>query len=1362
MKTFYNLLTLMLALVCSVAVNAQKYKLVSEAKTFETGTTYAIVNTESNEFMSCKYGANGGLLKNLEDDDVLWQIEATGEKTAAGYELYYIYSVGQQKYVQEVDFEGNPGLDGFDVFAYNGFNFELGDKATAAKVTIEKGTPADKDEAENEAWRTNGPSAGYVIARNVVVTKPDGTPWYMKFGSQNVNVAFEPYNEKVGWQFWTVDKLGAQDELAALVENYSKTEYVGGTDPGYYEQGAVDNYNESLEKAMLLVVSSATEEEYQAAISDLREKHDKVEKSMIPITDGYYYMVSGFDDFLNNFGVEKAAYANATASLLAYKTFDANSIDFVFHVEKAVEDDEYWVQNYSTGLYVAKGSVWYNSTPVLTTDKAEAQNLRQYVSGKWYWGSHTFHNTSYTPYASSNPVASDSQGNLTTWGQWSDDSTVKTHFNLWYMRSISEEQMAEFAHQKEQYLRTQAIEDLAVEGNELYAKLFTYNVDYTNPLITEANGGVDQAPTADNQITFSHIRKQGIATADKYNLLIDGDSSSYMQGSGYIDISISKTPAKIVTFEYNVRRGTDKQNTWGQQERPDNVDIYATNDTANADAWVKIASTDMGALSVPARYTVDLGQEYSFLRYVVNTNANHGSYFTISEFQVYKADVDKTTSQYYTVEGLATKADAMKQMIATKLATAENATNEDIEELTNAIAEVENLYADTLALSEMIEAAEKLATTVKFGEGVGECNDENAPAALLAAIEEARPYVSSTVSVTDLKAAINKLNNAAETFLATIKSFEEGKYYYIVSAEEGHDGAPMVTNFPTTTLTSGTCGIRTGDPDEDYTNAPTHIYRFIETEKGYNVQNVATGFYLPAFDAQNGVINASRIATDYDVNYAGNGAYTFTSQNTLNTKLCALGILKGDTISHIDADADQTWRIVEVSEETEAIISNRIAYNTEGIVTFPFNLSAMDVNPDFHMYGVKSMTQETNSAGELVTKIAFYEKTTAEAGEPVYYKWKGSEDPGDLIIPMPTEVTNAAQNANGLAGTLYSKAFGAGVAFISAEGTKVTTSSFTIPYQLGVIDPTYYVGEKEGEETAFELTITGLNAIPEGGETGDVNGDGTINSADAVSVYNYIQGGSESGITASAADVSGDGIVNSADVVEVYNLIVGGTAKSGMFVTPGSEVSASQIVPADENDKAIMHISVGTTTDLTRIPVTVTLSNPDLPITAAEASIKIPVDVKKFAYSEEDEDYVVEGKDRWMGSHIATVAAGTALHGADGFFFSIVSTKTQNFKGTEGGVITLYFDGSELAPGKYTVKMYDAIAVWSDKKGTVTYNNNDEETTFTIADGKATAVEGVEAETSAKAGSIITLDGQSTSSTQKGQIYIVDGKKVKF
>ncbi|MBR3733974.1 MAG: hypothetical protein IKN22_05535, partial [Bacteroidaceae bacterium] len=133
MKKLYLFIAAVFAMLCTVSVSAQKYSLETEATDGpEPGVTYAIMNAETSKFISCKYGTSGGLLEVMDDEDVLWQIEATGEKTEAGYDLWYLKSVGQNLYVQEVDLEGHPGLDGYDVYNYNGFNWELTDDKSKA------------------------------------------------------------------------------------------------------------------------------------------------------------------------------------------------------------------------------------------------------------------------------------------------------------------------------------------------------------------------------------------------------------------------------------------------------------------------------------------------------------------------------------------------------------------------------------------------------------------------------------------------------------------------------------------------------------------------------------------------------------------------------------------------------------------------------------------------------------------------------------------------------------------------------------------------------------------------------------------------------------------------------------------------------------------------------------------------------------------------------------------------------------------------------------------------------------------------------------------------------------------------------
>lgn len=56
---------------------------------------------------------------------------------------------------------------------------------------------------------------------------------------------------------------------------------------------------------------------------------------------------------------------------------------------------------------------------------------------------------------------------------------------------------------------------------------------------------------------------------------------------------------------------------------------------------------------------------------------------------------------------------------------------------------------------------------------------------------------------------------------------------------------------------------------------------------------------------------------------------------------------------------------------------------------------------------------------------------------------------------------------------------------------------------------------------------------------GDVNNDGRVDGTDVITIYNFVQVGTESGITSEVADINGDSKVDGSDVVAVYNIIAG-------------------------------------------------------------------------------------------------------------------------------------------------------------------------------------------------------------------------------
>ncbi|MBR3115152.1 MAG: hypothetical protein IKH47_05175, partial [Bacteroidaceae bacterium] len=116
-------------------------------------------------------------------------------------------------------------------------------------------------------------------------------------------------------------------------------------------------------------------------------------------------------------------------------------------------------------------------------------------------------------------------------------------------------------------------------------------------------------------------------------------------------------------------------------------------------------------------------------------------------------------------------------------------------------------------------------------------------------------------------------------------------------------------------------------------------------------------------------------------------------------------------------------------------------------------------------------------------------------------------------------------------------------------------------------------------------------------------------------------------------------------------------------------------------------------------------------------------------------------------------------HGANVFFISITNPDNKAFKEKEGAVVTVYFDGSELADGDYVVKMTSSLAVGTDAKS---YKAADMDAKFSIKDGKVTAVAALTAEAVAAGKTVYTVDGKKVAAPAKGQIYVVDGKAVKF
>lgn len=991
------------------------------------------------------------------------------------------------------------------------------------------------------------------------------------------NIWFWQYTDANQWNVYGVNYiLDLKGDLQALIDEYTaEGEYVAGTDPGFYQQEVADAYNEALVAALTAVVGDSSDDELRQAIANLKSAHALVVDAYIPITEGYYYMVSAFEEYINNFNVEKAAYANTQKMQLYYKNFDANNGEFVFQLTKGEGDNEWWVKHYLSDTYVGKPSNWYASTPPITTDQEEVQNIRMRVTGKWFWGSKNQHSTSYTPTTGS---ASDSEGALTSWGQWGDEGTYTTHFNLWYLRKITDTSLLDkFAEDKAQAALNMTLKDLVAEATDLYTNLFCYTSDTDNPLITQAEG-VEKLGEG-NQIEFQKVRGQNVDYSDNYKFLIDKADTSYMQGKGYILFDISATPQKAITFEYLTRcaYSADRfpnQYGWGKNERPNTVVFYASNDASEDAEWKEVGTVKMATLPLPARASVDLGGEYSYIRAEVIDNAKGENYFTVSELQLYKAIVDESTSQYHTTAGLAAKADYLKGLLPamSEAVNAGTATKGQIDTLTAAIAAVKEMYADTTELSTLIAECQTLIANAQVGEGMGQISSQSLIDALQTAIDDAKANAfQSPMSVEAVLNATTSVNAARAAFMAGLKSVEEGKWYFITNldternGEVGADDAQCYGNaIYLNARNSSSSIVKWGyyDSASSSLNAdsdPKAMWRFVRIDSTdyYAIQNLYTGYYLGDYAGDNINLPVSETPVAYEVAYSGNARFALYPRGGKNKKDFSLWPegAKNDVVCHETGSEASYWTFLEIDPETqEAISISDFDMNQIDVMTLPYNVSNLnDMDESVQTYAVKKITQETNDDGELITTVELYEKNEIAAGEPCIIILGSTDtnverEPYDLVIPFPTEIVDHTHSckANGLLGGLHATKVGAGTGISDCkEFSAVGASGTTFSAQTGVIDLSTYNAEVEGVTTAKVLTITGLNSLR---KQGDANNDGIINSADITTIYNFILSGTDSGYTLSDVDVNGDGEVNSNDVVNIYEKIAASSAESKKFL----------------------------------------------------------------------------------------------------------------------------------------------------------------------------------------------------------------------
>ena len=177
-----------------------------------------------------------------------------------------------------------------------------------------------------------------------------------------------------------------------------------------------------------------------------------------------------------------------------------------------------------------------------------------------------------------------------------------------------------------------------------------------------------------------------------------------------------------------------------------------------------------------------------------------------------------------------------------------------------------------------------------------------------------------------------------------------------------------------------------------------------------------------------------------------------------------------------------------------------------------------------------------------------------------------------------------------------------------------------------------------------------------------------------------------------------------------------------------------------------LYFTVDNGVDLTNVPISLHLENPTTSITAVEMYLSLPdgVSVKSSQLS-----------DRVESTH-------EIVHGdtSEGYFVSVASEAVDAIIGTDGAVCTLICDFSGLQDGDYIISTSGVFAVGVAGETVTSYTTINQDEQFTKHDDVLTGIDAIGTDASDGRLEIYNIQGIRLKEPQKGQINIINGKKV--
>lgn len=1081
MKKMYNLLTmLVLFLMGSTSMMAQednRYQVAGGST--GSGQEWTVDNIETGVDFVLQSG-KAALAGNVDfvrglgkstflNDQNLFQLESAGED-ADGEAMYYLKEKISGKYLQNDAY-------GFGESKARAWKFRIVQPQVYMAEDLEK--VGDECPINNWAVATTAAvgDANHVIFTDAAHSASEcEDTTVVKKGSVrflvNGNVGAAP---SLGrdfamntWMLFPVEKLTGSkylyDALQELFPNSDPNIYNPGTEPGQISQELYDELMNSYKAAEKLIEEgnedhAACVAAYQRCIKAL----EAARAGAVPIKEGYYFFKSSRSE-------HNGTYDDGTALHWTYQkqwfapqerpegqqTMTLDDAQYVWHIQsnKEANDGSFYIQNFYTKRYV--GTAKNRGEAIKTTETAEEafliypQDKEDFVieSVSRKEDPLVGYPNEGSPLLTALHCQKDANGVVI----WTTDAPASG----WVFLNANAEDIKRLEGLIAQDKLNKALAAELTTAETTYKKGFYYEFvggSRDGKLDMEGDAPAGLLKSVD-QLSFNMTE----TSEGSEEALVDGNIESgnfyHSDWKGNYDHSLAypyiqvdlKQQMDSIAVKMWARRNNDSYLTGNA---PGNVIVSATNTPEDSTSWKVIgnvqptypwarhAVASTGEDSTYANnsvgfFEVALGGKYQHVRFEVTRRQSNGAdedfkkmgngagNFNLGEMRVFQSKYNSAKSLIEAVP--AAQKEALVKVITDAKAAIEagNATQELINQVKKAVEDFKAVYPDPQVVKDILAEAKAQHAAAEEGAEVGYFQ-AGAKEALKKIIDEVEPTIKDVMSLSEVNAAKELLNQGLEAFAAKLNIPAADKFYYIVSATASEQAGSAKDG--KMTVSGNGSRVKWYKDSDDYINNNSitiggnakYVWKMIKKGNGVVFQNVATGEYMNNTHKNNVGVNMS---TEADT-----CAFTFRSAKKpgllnivckenvfLNAQPASNNLVTWGEANGADNSA---FTFEEVTDELNTEIDWLVNTNKKTILTLPVSVTADDqcytvIGRKDNNLELKKIEGEVIAAGTPFFYIDAYEYEAAK------FEIAGATTYEELLASVAKE----AKAVNGLQGTL--------------------------------------------------------------------------------------------------------------------------------------------------------------------------------------------------------------------------------------------------------------------------------------------------------------------------------------------------------